>query len=129
MAVPCKRDGPIVQPYRERLHRFQMSFGKLTLLSADCFGSGAMVGSSRMVADSSGTCGAPGAGGFLPWSAACVVRTTAPMASTMADVTIATARRILLMSVSLYEFGRAGTRRYCTVRSRFAAGDTVVLNT
>src|SRR3569833_3892646 len=43
---------------------FQMSFGKLTLLSADCLGSGAMVGSSRMVADSSGTCGAPGAEGF-----------------------------------------------------------------
>src|SRR5690348_13436244 len=41
-----------------------MSFGKLTLLSADCLGSGAMVGSSRMVADSSGTWGAPGAGDF-----------------------------------------------------------------
>ena len=41
-----------------------MSFGKLTLLSADCLGSGTMVGSSRMVADSSGTCGAPGAGGL-----------------------------------------------------------------
>src|ERR1700757_2546519 len=65
MTVPCKRDGPIVQPYRKRLHRFQMSLGKLTLLSADCFGSGAMVGSSWMVADSSGTCGAPGAGGFV----------------------------------------------------------------
>jgi len=65
MAVPCKRDGPIVQPYRKRLHRFQMSFGKLTLLSADCFGSGAMVGSSRRVADSSGTCGAPAAGGLV----------------------------------------------------------------
>src|SRR5580704_6622134 len=64
MTVPRKRDGPIVQPYRKRLHRIQVSFGKLTLLSADCFGSGAMVGSSRMVADSSGTCGAPGAGGF-----------------------------------------------------------------
>ena len=37
-----------------------MSFGKLTLLSADCFGSGTMMGSSRMVADSSGTWGAPG---------------------------------------------------------------------
>ena len=41
-----------------------MSFGKLTLLSADCFGSGAMVGSSRMVADSSGAWGAPGAAGL-----------------------------------------------------------------
>src|SRR5580698_3246041 len=42
----------------------QVSLGKLTLLSADCFGSGAMVGSSRIVADSSGTWGAPGAGGL-----------------------------------------------------------------
>src|SRR5438105_11665029 len=35
-----------------------MSLGKLTLLSADCDGSGAVVGSSGMVADSSGTEGA-----------------------------------------------------------------------
>lgn len=35
-----------------------MSVGKLTFLSADCDGSGAVVGSSRMVADSSGTEGA-----------------------------------------------------------------------
>jgi hypothetical protein len=43
-----------------------MSLGKLTLLSADCDGSGAVVGSSGMVADSSGTEGAgcaDGAGG------------------------------------------------------------------
>jgi hypothetical protein len=48
-----------------------MSLGKLTFLSADCDGSGAVVGSSRMVADSSGTEGAgcpgvvdgPGGGG------------------------------------------------------------------
>src|SRR5882757_5892664 len=32
----------------------QMLVGKLTLLSADCFGSGAVVGSSEIVADSSG---------------------------------------------------------------------------
>src|SRR4051794_20294514 len=35
-----------------------MSLGKLTLLSADCDGSGAVVGSSAMVADSSGAEGA-----------------------------------------------------------------------
>jgi hypothetical protein len=35
-----------------------MSVGKLTLLSADCDGSGAVVGSSAMVADSSGAEGA-----------------------------------------------------------------------
>src|SRR3569832_2697143 len=34
--------------------RHQMSVGKLTLLSADCLGSGAVVGSSAIVADSSG---------------------------------------------------------------------------
>jgi hypothetical protein len=39
-----------------------MSFGKLTLLSADCDGSGAVVGSSTMVADSSGAEGAGCAG-------------------------------------------------------------------
>ena len=40
-----------------------MSLGKLTLLSADCDGSGAVVGSSGMVADSSGVDGAGCAGG------------------------------------------------------------------
>jgi hypothetical protein len=39
-----------------------MSLGKLTLLSADCEGSGAVVGSSVMVADSSGAEGTGGAG-------------------------------------------------------------------
>jgi hypothetical protein len=51
-----------------------MSLGKLTFLSADCDGSGAVVGSSRMVADSSGTEGAgcpgvvdgPGGAGVTP---------------------------------------------------------------
>src|SRR6185312_1276401 len=63
-AVPRKREGTIIQLDHERAHRY-ISLGKLTLLSADCLGSGAIVGSSRMVADSSGTCGAPGAGGFV----------------------------------------------------------------
>jgi hypothetical protein len=42
-----------------------MSLGKLTLLSDDCDGSGAVVGSSGMVADSSGTEGAGCAGGVV----------------------------------------------------------------
>ena len=42
-----------------------MSLGKLTLLSDDCDGSGAVVGSSGMVADSSGTEGAGCAGGAV----------------------------------------------------------------
>jgi hypothetical protein len=41
----------------------QMSAGKLTVLSADCDGSGAVVGSSAMVADSSGAEGAGWDGG------------------------------------------------------------------
>src|SRR5262249_17880887 len=61
LAVPGERDGAIVELYDEWMHRRQVSLGKLMLLSADCLGSGTMVGSSRMVADSSGTCGAPGA--------------------------------------------------------------------
>src|SRR5882724_8942513 len=40
-----------------------MSFGKLTFLSADCDGSGAVVGSSGMVADSSGVDGGGCPGG------------------------------------------------------------------
>src|ERR1700736_4087654 len=43
-----------------------MSFGKLTLLSADCEGSGAVVGSSVMVADSSGAEAGGCVGGELP---------------------------------------------------------------
>jgi hypothetical protein len=43
---------------------FQVSEGKLMSLSADCFGSGAIVGSSRMVADSSGG-GVPAAGAVV----------------------------------------------------------------
>src|SRR5882757_1100877 len=52
-----------------------MSVGKLTFLSADCDGSGAVVGSSAMVADSSGTEGAGWAGGAAlvgaAWRGAC----------------------------------------------------------
>src|SRR5579863_2089420 len=114
-----------------------MSFGKLTLLSADCFGSGAMVGSSRMVADSSGTCGAPGGADFvgLPaagavvvggviaraaagavavaggWSAACVVRIAAPDDSSTRDVRMAINLRIV---DPLLQWLAAGTSRYCT---------------
>lgn len=42
-----------------------MSLGKLTLLSAVCLGSGAVVGSSRTLAESSGTWGAPERGGWF----------------------------------------------------------------
>src|SRR5581483_10527731 len=59
LPLPRERDGAIVQ-LDDKWPHLQMSLGKLTLLSADCLGSGARVGSSRMVADSSGTCGVPG---------------------------------------------------------------------
>src|SRR6185312_5293167 len=65
-----------------------MSFGKLTLLSADCAASGAVVGSSVMVADSSGAdgggCAVAGGGeraarGVLACSAARNVTNAVPM--------------------------------------------------
>lgn len=61
-----------------------MSLGKLTFLSADCDGSGAVVGSSGMVADSSGVDGGGCPGGaaagsvWLACSAARSVTNAAP---------------------------------------------------
>ena len=54
-AVAREREAAIVQLEGEGLHAslLQISTGNVTLLSADSFGSGAMVGSSWMVADSS----------------------------------------------------------------------------
>jgi hypothetical protein len=66
-----------------------MSFGKLTLLSADCDGSGAVVGSSTMVADSSGAEGAGCAGvvvGGPAWAAALAPGATALAAPGAAGV-------------------------------------------
>ena len=95
-ALSRKGDRAIVELNCEGMHPGQMSFGKLTLLSADCFESGAVVGSSRIVADSSGTWGAP-AGGWVATgardgeagaSAARVWRTTAPADSASTQVRI-----------------------------------------
>jgi hypothetical protein len=66
-----------------------MSLGKLTLLSADCDGSGAVVGSSGMVADSSGVDGAGcpgGAAGGTAVDAAAGVAGALPAADVLATV-------------------------------------------
>ena len=57
-----------------------MSLGKLTLLSADCDGSGAVVGSSTMVADSSGAEGA-GCAGVVVGGPACSAARSVTMAA------------------------------------------------
>jgi hypothetical protein len=81
------------------------------LLSADCFGSGAIVGSSRIVADSSGLGGAPGAGatvfdaagsaGVGVGVAARIVTIAAPVHNSTADVSIAVVRRSFFIALSL----------------------------
>src|SRR5882724_7555748 len=75
-----------------------MSLGKLTLLSADCDGSGAVVGSSTMVADSSGAEGA-GCGGVLvggtAWAGA-VAAGAAALAATGWRVACSAARSVTM---------------------------------
>ena len=78
-----------------------MSVGKLTLLSADCEGSGAVVGSSAMVADSSGAEGA-GCGGGVggePGGAAFVGTGWALACSAARSVTSAAPERITALRV------------------------------
>ena len=83
----------------EGQHGSQISAGRLTLLSADCFGSGATVGSSWMVSapGSGGTTGA--AGGAR--SAACRVIKAAPAHNTATAPMIARALlRWVMLSTS-----------------------------
>src|ERR1700730_3788057 len=75
-----------------------MSVGKLTLLSADCEGSGAVVGSSAMVADSSGAEGA-GCMGVAGGAAAFVGMGLAPACSAARSVTSAAPKRITALRV------------------------------
>jgi hypothetical protein len=101
-----------------------MSLGKLTLLSADCDGSGAVVGSSGMVADSSGVDGAGcaeeaapaslvGAGWRVRCSAARSVTSAAPDKTT-ALRTISTIDRLFGITHHSKTYGCTGAVRAVT---------------